>query len=183
MLSLLLGNPFFIQSPLPYWYLSQGCITMTTRCTSHLSSWSINEGQGHGSWCGDSLASGQNGCRLADNIFKCVFLKWIVILGFLLTINIIDAGDDLITTRQELNYLKLVMAQFLDANTVQYRYNAVNFLKNIKRHPITLLSRRGMEWLLWIQHLVEIFPQFLQLLMQYLIILDGIIAALDCVCL
>ena len=67
-------------------------------------------------------------------------------------------------------------------STVRCRYNAVNFLKNInKRHPIARPSGRGMGCLLWIQHLIDILPQFLQLLMQYLIILNRVITALDCI--
>ena len=76
--------------------------------------------------------------------------------------------------------LSLVHAQ----NTVRCRYNAVNFLKNInKRHPIARPLGRGMGCLLWIQHLIDILPQFLQLLMQYFTILHRIITALDCTCL
>ena len=40
---------------------------------------------------------------------------------------------------------------------------------------------RGMGCLLWIQHLIDIMSQFLQLLMQNLAILDRVITALDCV--
>ena len=39
----------------------------------------------------------------------------------------------------------------------------------------------GMGCLLWIQHLVDILPQLLQSFMQYLIILDRVITALDCI--
>ena len=46
--------------------------------------------------------------------------------------------------------------------TVRCCYNAVNFLTNIhKRHPIAHPLGRGMGWLLWIQHLIDILPQFL----------------------
>ena len=67
-------------------------------------------------------------------------------------------------------------------NTVRCHNNMVNFLKNVnKRHPVGLLLRRGMGCLLWIQHMIYILPQFLQLSMQYFTILDRIIIALDCI--
>ena len=54
-------------------------------------------------------------------------------------------------------------------NKVWCRYNAVNFLTNIhKRHPIARPLGRDMGCLLWIQHLIDILPQSLQLFMQYL---------------
>ena len=62
------------------------------------------------------------------------------------------------------------------------RYNAVNFLTNIrKRHPIARPLGRGMGCLLWIQHLIDTLSQFLQLFMQYLTILDRVITALHCI--
>ena len=65
--------------------------------------------------------------------------------------------------------------------TVRCRYNAVNFITNIhKRHPMARPLGRGMGCLLWIQHLIDIMSQFLQLLMQNLTILDRVITALDC---
>ena len=46
-------------------------------------------------------------------------------------------------------------------DTVRCRYNAVIFLTNIhERHHITCLLGRGMGCLLWIQHLIDILPQF-----------------------
>ena len=65
--------------------------------------------------------------------------------------------------------------------TVQCRYNAVNFITNIKKHPIARPFGRGIRCILWIQHLIDILPQFLQLFMQYLTILDRVITALDCI--
>ena len=63
--------------------------------------------------------------------------------------------------------------------TVWCRYNAVSFLTNIhERHPIAHPSGRGMGCLLWIQHQIDIS---LQLLMWYLIILDRVLTALDCI--
>ena len=51
-------------------------------------------------------------------------------------------------------------------NTVWCRYNAVNFLTNIhQRHPIARPLGWGMGCLLWIQHLIDILPQFLLLFM------------------
>ena len=72
---------------------------------------------------------------------------------------------------------------FMKRNTVWCHYGMVNFLTNIhKRHPIDRLLGWGMGCLLWIQHPIDILPQFLQLFMQYHIILDCVIAALDCIC-
>ena len=49
------------------------------------------------------------------------------------------------------------------SHTVWCHYNVVNFLKNInKRCPIAHPLGRGMGCLLWIQHLIDILPQFLQ---------------------
>ena len=50
-----------------------------------------------------------------------------------------------------------------------------------QRHPLGCLLGRGMVCLLWIQYLIDILPQFLQLFMQYLSILDHVITALDCI--
>ena len=64
-------------------------------------------------------------------------------------------------------------------HTVRCRYYVVNFLKNInKRHPIVRPLGRG---LLWIQDLIDILPQFLQLLMQYLTTLHRVITVLYCI--
>ena len=61
------------------------------------------------------------------------------------------------------------------------RYNAVNFLKkNSKRRPIACPLGRGMGCLLWIQHVIDILRHFLQLLMQYLTILDRVITVFYC---
>ena len=52
-----------------------------------------------------------------------------------------------------------------EANTVRCHYNAVNFLQNIhKRHNIAHPSGRGMGCLLWVQSLIDILPQFLQMM-------------------
>ena len=48
-----------------------------------------------------------------------------------------------------------------------------------KRHPIAHRLWRGMGCLLWVHHLIDMLPQFLQLFMQYLTILDRVITALD----
>ena len=67
-------------------------------------------------------------------------------------------------------------------STVRCRYNAVNFITNShKRHPMARPLGQGMGCLLWIQHLIDIMSQFLQLLMQNLTILDRVIKALDCI--
>ena len=66
-------------------------------------------------------------------------------------------------------------------STVRCRYNAVNFRTNIhETHPTAHPLGRGMVCLLWIQHLIDIRSQFLQLFMQKLTILDRIISALHC---
>ena len=58
------------------------------------------------------------------------------------------------------------------------RYNAVNFLTDIhKRDPIARPLGRGMGCLLWIKHLIDILPQFMQLFVQYRTILDRVITA------
>ena len=72
------------------------------------------------------------------------------------------------------------MEKGLYITTVRCRYNAVNFITNIhKRHPMARPLGRGMGCLLWIQHLIDIMSQFLQLLMQNLAILDRVLTALD----
>ena len=64
---------------------------------------------------------------------------------------------------------------------MQCHYNTVTFLQNIhKRYPIARLSGRGMRCLLWVQPLIDILPQFLQWCVQYHVILDRVITALDC---
>ena len=63
-----------------------------------------------------------------------------------------------------------------------YRYNAVNFLQNIhEKRPIAHPSGRGMGCILWIQPLIDILPQFLQWCVQYFLMLDCVITALDCI--
>ena len=53
------------------------------------------------------------------------------------------------------------------------------FIKNIRKmHPIDRPSGRGMGCLLWIMHLIDSLPQFPQLFMQYLTILDHVITGL-----
>ena len=72
------------------------------------------------------------------------------------------------------------MITVITIGTVWCRCNAVNFLKNIhKRHPIARLLGRGMGCPLWIQHLIDILPEFLQSFMQYRTILDRVITTLD----
>ena len=65
---------------------------------------------------------------------------------------------------------------------MQRHYNAPNLHTNIpKRHSIARPLGRGMGCILWIQHLIDILPQFLQLFMQNLTISDCVIMALDCI--
>ena len=58
--------------------------------------------------------------------------------------------------------------------------NTINFPIDIyKRHPIAHPLGWGMGCLLWFQPLIDIGPQFLQWCLQYLVILDCVIVALD----
>ena len=62
-------------------------------------------------------------------------------------------------------------------NTARWRYNAVNFLKNIhKPHPIARPLGRGIG--VWFVDLAS-DCDILQLFMQYVTILDRIITTLD----
>ena len=71
----------------------------------------------------------------------------------------------------------------VNKDTMWCRYNAVNFLESIhKTHPVARPLRWGMGCLLWVQHLIDIPPEFLQSFMHYLTILDRVITALDCMC-
>ena len=66
-------------------------------------------------------------------------------------------------------------------DTVQCRYNAVDFLQiHHKRHPIARPLGRGMGCLLLIGIYIQILPQSLQWCVQYHVILDRVITALDC---
>ena len=54
------------------------------------------------------------------------------------------------------------------------------FFTNIhKRHLMARPLGGGMGCCLWVQHLIDILPQCLQLFVQYLIILDRVITALN----
>ena len=56
------------------------------------------------------------------------------------------------------------------------------FFQNIhERHATARPSGRGMGCLLWVQLLIDILPQFLQWYVQYHVILDRVISALDCI--
>ena len=83
----------------------------------------------------------------------------------------------------------LRMSLFLDeshdifTHALQWCKNVVNFLQNInKRHPIARTQGRGMGCLLWVQSLIDILPYFLQLCVQYHVILDCVIMVFDCMC-
>ena len=70
-----------------------------------------------------------------------------------------------------------------EKNTVRCRYNAVNFLQNPHNiHPIAHPWGRGMGCILWAQIVIYTLPQSLQWCMQYHVILDRVITALDCLC-
>ena len=62
--------------------------------------------------------------------------------------------------RKRSRYLALILVwNLLQCSAV---ITCINFLTNIyKRHPIACLLRRGMGCLFWIQHLIDILPQFL----------------------
>ena len=67
-------------------------------------------------------------------------------------------------------------------NIVPWRYNSVNFLQNShKRCSIARPLGRGMEWLLWVQTLINIPPQSQQWCMHYHVILNRAITASDCI--
>ena len=66
-----------------------------------------------------------------------------------------------------------------ELHTVRCHYNTVNFLKKYSQktpHSSPVRARYGV---LWIQHLIDILPQFLQLSMQHLTVLDSVISALS----
>ena len=66
--------------------------------------------------------------------------------------------------------------------TVRYRYNAVNYLTDVKkRHTTTLPLGRSMVFFLCAQTLIHIWLQSLQWCMQNYVTLDGVITALDCI--
>ena len=66
-------------------------------------------------------------------------------------------------------------------NTVQCCYNTVNFIQDIhERHPIACPPGWGFGCLLWVQLVINILPQFLQWCVQYHVMLDHVITALDC---
>ena len=76
-------------------------------------------------------------------------------------------------------YTSVIMP--LGSYTVRCHYNAVHFLQNpYIRQLIARPWGRDMRCLLWIQPLIYILPQFLQWCMQYHVILDRVITALDC---
>ena len=65
--------------------------------------------------------------------------------------------------------------------TVRCRYNAINFLSNPpKIHPIARPIGRGMGCLLEIQPLIDTLPQLRQRCVQYHVVLNRVITALDC---
>ena len=79
---------------------------------------------------------------------------------------------------QEVGFLLILFWHW--QNTVRCRYNAVNFLQiPHRRNPIASPSGRGMGYLLWVQPLIYILPHFLQWCVQYHVILDRVIMALD----
>ena len=74
---------------------------------------------------------------------------------------------------------KVLILKTLVTSTVLCRYNAsIFFLNPCNRHPIARPLGRGMGFLLWIQHWYS--AEFLQSFMQYLIVLDRVVIALDC---
>ena len=88
-------------------------------------------------------------------------------------------ADDLVTQGASAS-VAMVLTSFYWI-TVRCHYSAVNFQKNIhKWHPIARPLGRATGCLLWIQHLIDNLPQFLQSLMQNLTIVDRVIMALEC---
>ena len=93
----------------------------------------------------------------------------------LITLNLIPGSHVWVINSDQMLVLNITYSVlFWPYTSVHYilrrRYNAVNFLIDIpKRHPIALGR------LLWILHLLDILPEFLQWFVQYLTIF-----ALDC---
>ena len=66
-------------------------------------------------------------------------------------------------------------------STVRCYYKVVNFLPNPRKiHPIVCPSGWAMGCILWVQIVIYTLPQSLQWCMQYHVILDHAIMALDC---
>ena len=81
-----------------------------------------------------------------------------------------------------LSKLHSITFQSMPENILRCCYNAVNFHTNIhKRHPIAGPAGPGMGCLWWIEHLMNILPQFLQLFMQYPTIVERVITANNCI--
>ena len=75
-------------------------------------------------------------------------------------------------------YWNRPMVLMCNLYTVQCHYNAFKFLTNIhKRHPVW--ARYGVSSVG--AALIDILPQFLQWCVQYLVILDHVIMALNCI--
>ena len=87
------------------------------------------------------------------------------------------------------NVCKLVLVRIalerqvrIKHSAVRCRYNAVDFLQNLyKRHTIAPLQGRDMGCLLWVKTLMDILSQSLKWCMQYHVIFDWVITALDCI--
>ena len=74
----------------------------------------------------------------------------------------------------------ILLLYFLSLVTVRCCYNPVDFLQNLHNiHPIACLFVRGMGCILWVQTVIYTLPQSLQWCMQYHVILDHVIMALD----
>ena len=72
-------------------------------------------------------------------------------------------------------------AHMCNLNTVRAVITRSIVFKNIhKRHLMARPLVRGMGCRLWIQHLIDILPQCMHVVMQYLTILDRVITARDC---
>ena len=94
---------------------------------------------------------------------------------------IIETCLSVITSRDSFNNMVNLKVWQWFIITVLCRYNAANFLWNFhKIHPIAGPIGQAMGCILWVQTMFYTLPQSQQWCMQYHVILDLIIMALDC---
>ena len=107
------------------------------------------------------------------NFWITGYLGWLKMRMSWRYLSFVVSGLLMLTNNREFLHEKIITVYSL------YRYDAVNFLQNIKeRHPIARPSGQGMGCFLWIQPVIDKLPQLLQWCMQYHGILDH---TLDCI--